>query len=101
MNKNNRPASFASLLAILLLFFGLSWSAQAYQPEEPEKGKSGKTPITQRDYDNTKIEMADAWHENGKIYVVVATLATLFAGLGLYLFLLDRRITKLEEEVKG
>jgi len=35
---------------------------------------------------------------NGKIYVVVAVIAVIFVGLALYLVLLDRKITKLENE---
>lgn len=45
-----------------------------------------------------EAEMADLMHSNGKIYVVVAVLATILAGLILYLISLDRRITKMERE---
>lgn len=44
------------------------------------------------------IEMADALRANGKIYVVVAVLATIFVGLVIYLVRLDRRIARLEKE---
>ena len=37
---------------------------------------------------------------NGKIYVVVAVLVTIFIGIILYLIRLDRKITKLEKETK-
>jgi CcmD family protein len=43
-------------------------------------------------------EMADVLHENGKIYVVVVVLATIFAGIFTYLVYLDRKISKLEKE---
>lgn len=43
-------------------------------------------------------EMADAFRAEGKIYVVVAVILIIFIGLALLLFLLDRRITKLENE---
>lgn len=43
-------------------------------------------------------EMADVLHENGKIYVVVVVLATIFAGIFTYLIYLDRKISKLEKE---
>ncbi len=36
----------------------------------------------------------------GKIFVVVAVLAIILVGIYIYLFLIDRRITKLEKEVK-
>ncbi len=43
-------------------------------------------------------EMADAMRSNGKIYVVVLVLATIFAGLIIYLLRLDRKITSLEKK---
>ena len=44
-------------------------------------------------------EMADAFRADGKIYVVVAIVLIVLAGLILYLFLLDRKLTKLEEMI--
>jgi hypothetical protein len=41
--------------------------------------------------------MADAMRDNGKIYVVVAVIVTIFAGIILYLVRLDRKISKLEK----
>ena len=43
-------------------------------------------------------EMADAMYRNGKIYVVVLVLATIFAGIIIYLIRLDRKISKLEKK---
>jgi CcmD family protein len=45
-------------------------------------------------------EMATEMRSNGKIYVVVAVLVTIFIGILLYLVRLDRKITKLERETK-
>jgi hypothetical protein len=42
-------------------------------------------------------EMADALRSNGKIYVVVAVVVTILLGLFIYLFRLDRKISKLEK----
>ena len=44
-----------------------------------------------------KVEMADTMRSNGKIYVVVAIILTIFAGLIIYLVRLDRKISKLEK----
>ena len=44
-----------------------------------------------------KVDMADAMRSNGKIYVVVAVLATILLGIVLYLVRLDRKIKKLEK----
>lgn len=43
------------------------------------------------------VEMATGLRSSGKIYVVILVLVTIFAVLGLTLFLLDRRIAKLEK----
>ena len=42
-------------------------------------------------------KMADVMKENGKIYVVIAVMLTILAGLVLYLIRLDRKISKLEK----
>jgi CcmD family protein len=39
--------------------------------------------------------------ESGKIFVVVAVLATILVGIFVYLFILDRKIGKLEKEMKA
>lgn len=65
----------ASLISIILLFFiTVAAKAQEAQPE-----------------------MADGMRASGKIYVVVLVLATIFAGIILYLVRLDRKISKLEK----
>jgi hypothetical protein len=45
---------------------------------------------------NETVEMADSMRSNGKIYVVVVVILTIFAGIILYLIRLDRKISKLE-----
>lgn len=47
---------------------------------------------------NAQPEMADKLRADGKIYVVVMVLATIFAGIFAYLVILDRKISKLEKE---
>ena len=46
---------------------------------------------------NNVIEMADVMRSNGKIYVVVAVLATIFIGLMIYLIRIDKKVQKLED----
>lgn len=58
-----------------------------------------KYEITDEDYVNTSIEMADTMRSNGKIYVVVTVVMVIFAGLIFYMIQTDRKITKLEKEV--
>ena len=43
------------------------------------------------------VKMADVMKENGKIYVVIAVMLTILAGLVMYLVRLDRKISKLEK----
>ncbi len=45
------------------------------------------------------VPMADAMRENGKIYVVVAILAIIFAGIIVYLISIDRKTAKLQDEL--
>lgn len=70
--------STKSLLAALLL---LSQNLMAQQP------------VTDG------VEMADQLRADGKIWVVVAVIAAVFAGIVVYLVRLDRQISKLEKEV--
>jgi CcmD family protein len=44
-------------------------------------------------------EMADTFRSEGKIYVVVAIVLIILAGLLLYLFLLDKKLTKIEKQI--
>lgn len=41
-------------------------------------------------------DMADGMRANGKIYVVVSVLATIFAGIFFFLIYLERKIKKME-----
>lgn len=72
-----RPAVLV-LLALLLPV--LRAAAQATAPTEPE--------------------MADALRQDGKIYVVVAVITVVLAGLLFFLISLDRKLTRLEKEVR-
>ncbi|RYD57109.1 MAG: CcmD family protein [Sphingobacteriales bacterium] len=49
---------------------------------------------------SSEPEMADVMRTNGKIYVVVLVLATIFAGIVVYLISLDRKISRLEKNSK-
>jgi uncharacterized integral membrane protein len=45
-----------------------------------------------------EVEMADVLRTDGKIYVVVAVLGAMLAGLLFYVIRLDRKITRLEKD---
>ena len=84
----------------IILLFVLALPLLAFAPQKGgEKKENGKQKITQRDYNNTEVEMADTWRANGKIYVVIATIASLIGGIVFYLVILDRKVAKLEHLV--
>jgi protein-S-isoprenylcysteine O-methyltransferase Ste14 len=43
------------------------------------------------------VDMADEMRSSGKIYVVIATICIIFAGLAIFLFSIDRRLKKIEK----
>lgn len=46
---------------------------------------------------DANVQTADLMRSNGKIYVVVAVCLTILIGLFIYVFLIDRKIGKLEK----
>lgn len=52
-------------------------------------------------YAQKPVEMADAFRSNGKIYVVLLVICTIFAGIILFLVYLERKIKKLEQNQKS
>lgn len=46
-------------------------------------------------------QMATGMRADGKIYVVVAVVVTILAGICFYLIYLDRKISRLEKESQG
>jgi CcmD family protein len=47
----------------------------------------------------SRPEMADALRANGKIYVVVTVLLIIFIGIVVYLISIDRKATRLQNEL--
>lgn len=75
------------LFAIILLLFSLNLSAQE------------KIEVTEADYSNTTVEMADQMRADGKIYVLVGIILIIFAGMMVYIINTDRKISKLEKNL--
>jgi hypothetical protein len=44
-----------------------------------------------------KVEMADELRNSGKIYVVVTVMLLLFSAFIVYLFIIDKRLKKIEK----
>lgn len=49
---------------------------------------------------SSDVEMADIMRSNGKIYVVLAVVLIVFVGFILYLIRLDKKVSRLEKEIK-
>lgn len=45
-----------------------------------------------------EVEMADVMRSNGKIYIVIAVCLTILIGLFIYVWSVDRKISKIEKE---
>lgn len=60
-----------------------------------------KIPVTESDYSNKSVEMADAMRADGKIYVLVGVIVLIFAGITVYLINTDRKISKLEKSIQS
>lgn len=56
-----------------------------------------KIEITESDYQNTRVEMADTMRSEGKIYVLVGIIAIVFGGILVYIVSTDRKVRKLEK----
>ncbi|WP_045690037.1 CcmD family protein [Hymenobacter sp. AT01-02] len=80
MKNSLRKLRPALLLLLALLLPVLHVAAQTAAANEPE--------------------MADSLRLNGKIYVVVAVITVVLAGLLFFLVSLDRKLTRLEKEVR-
>jgi hypothetical protein len=59
-----------------------------------------KIPITEGDYNNQEVEMADRLRDDGKIYVVVSVISILLAGILIYAITIDRKLGRLEKELE-
>ena len=46
-------------------------------------------------------EMADSFRQDGKIYVVTAVIAIIFVAIVAYLVVIDRKVKKLEDDIKN
>ena len=71
------------VLIIMILFAGMAANAQKLIDTVPQKNQ---------------VEMATGMRSSGKIFVVVAVMSMILIGLFIYLFTLDKKITKLEKE---
>ena len=62
----------------------------------------GLAPIVSAQNESgSTIEMADSMRSDGKIYVVVLVVLIAFTGLMIYAISTDRKLSRLEKEIKN
>ncbi|GAB3019017.1 CcmD family protein [Cyclobacterium sp. 1_MG-2023] len=57
-----------------------------------------KIGITEEDYQNSGVEMADKMRSEGKIYVLVSIIGIVLGGILVYVIQTDRKISGLEKK---
>ncbi|MTI33634.1 CcmD family protein [Xanthovirga aplysinae] len=78
-----------NLLLICFLFLSLNGFAQ----------QSASSMINEESA--PKVEMADQFREDGKIYVLVAIMVTIFLGVTVYTVSIDKKVSRLEKDLKN
>jgi len=58
-----------------------------------------KVKITEEDYTNQEVEMADQFRADGKIYVLTAIILIVVGGMLSYLVVIDKKVSKLEKQL--
>lgn len=56
-----------------------------------------KIGITEEDYQNSSVQMADGMRSDGKIYVLVTIIGIVLGGILVYVIQTDRKISGLEK----
>ena len=92
MKNTFRPRNLPRL-ALLLTLLALPLAQTLAQAADTAVANTAATAATQP-------EMADSLRQSGKIYVVVASVVVIIAGLLTYLVALDRKATRLERLLK-
>lgn len=100
----------AFLYVVLSSFVSFACAQEGGEGSEPVRGseltaadsalieEGGKIAVTERDYENMQVEMADELRANGVIYFVALVCTLLAVGVVGYLFAIDRKVKKLEAQ---
>lgn len=59
-----------------------------------------KIEISENDYQNSTVEMADVMRSEGKIYVLVGIIGIVLAGILVFVINTDRKVNRLEKALK-
>ncbi|MCX2738359.1 CcmD family protein [Pontibacter anaerobius] len=79
------------ILAMWCFILGAAAGLQPAQAQTTEVEYSAAEP---------EVEMADTLRQDGKIYVVVVVLLTVLAGSIAYMVAIDRKVSRLEKQLK-
>jgi multisubunit Na+/H+ antiporter MnhB subunit len=79
--KRKKAVTMTGIKKLLFLLSAILLSVIAFSQDSPDR----------------TVGMADTMRSNGRIYVVVAVIVTIFIGLFLYLVRLDKKISKWEK----
>ena len=73
---------------IIIFLFFISFFAKAQD----------KIGITEEDYQNSSVQMADKMRAEGKIYVLVSIIGIVLGGILVYVIQTDKKISGLEKK---
>ncbi|MEQ8925671.1 MAG: CcmD family protein [Fulvivirga sp.] len=76
------------LLIVLMCITSLSFSQD-------------KIPVTESDYTNSEVPMADKLREDGKIYVLTGIIMIILIGTLGYLVVIDKKISRVEKTLEN
>lgn len=86
----------------IIIILLLAISTPSFSQVDIEKIRAGERyEVSDDDYNNKSVDMADRMRENGKIYVVVGVILIIFLGITFYAVRIDRKLSKVEKEVFG
>ena len=82
--------TFCLFLSVLFAHVTLAQTSPAYE-----------TTMVEANAPTSDIEMADRLRADGKIYIVVACVLVVLAGMIFYLISLDKKVSNLEKQIKS
>ena len=61
----------------------------------------GEVQNARQDYSASQVEMADQFRADGKIYVLTGIILIILFGTVVYLIVIDRKVSRLEQELRN
>lgn len=89
-----------SLIILSFLIFNTSFTFAASENQNTEIINQSSDTVAESTYQVRTPEMATGLRSSGMIWIVVGVIVIILVGLIIYLRTIDRKITKLEKEIK-